>query len=299
MNGTDRVKKVVVRRDHPEDALPVISYYLADGNVEAAIKVYRVVFKDNHQHEYARQARESIADSIRKNLSDIFVDGEGFSERANIYLNRFDKKIDIVAGVEPFSSLARQTIAEKRCFLIQDRLYTLFQSIRNCQGLPGCVIEAGVYQGGGLKFIAACCSALGQSRNLYGLDTFAGHAGVTDKDGFNAPEMFKGTSEAAVAEYLADYPAVRLLKGDARTTLPELLQGEEQIAFAHVDLDLYEPTAVVLQLLGGRMAPRGIVVVDDYGVITCPGVKEAVDAFVADRSLLKFHQLTGQCVLVF
>jgi O-methyltransferase len=78
----------------------------------------------------------------------------------------------------------------------------------------------------------------------------------------------------------------------------------EKISFAHLDIDLYEPTLKALTCIYPRLADRAIVVIDDYyhsaihsnmcriagannsrlaiGEL-CPGVKGACDDFFADK----------------
>lgn len=51
------------------------------------------------------------------------------------------------------------------------------------------------------------------------------------------------------------------------------------IAFVHCDLDLYEPTKKVLQLVWPFMSTGAVMVLDDYGHPDLPGVKKAVDEF--------------------
>jgi O-methyltransferase len=53
-----------------------------------------------------------------------------------------------------------------------------------------------------------------------------------------------------------------------------------------------------LEFFEDRLIERGIILVDDYGMKTCQGAKEAVDLFVNDRAhFIKFHLETGQCLL--
>lgn len=72
-----------------------------------------------------------------------------------------------------------------------------------------------------------------------------------------------------------------------------------QVHFMHLDVDIYESTRCALEFLDHRLVKGGVVVVDDYGFVTCPGVKRAVDEFVLDKPRYFSLQLpTGQNVLV-
>ena len=46
-----------------------------------------------------------------------------------------------------------------------------------------------------------------------------------------------------------------------------------------------------------RMAPGGVMVFDDYGAPTCPGVQQAVDEFFAGKPERPLYLPTGQAVV--
>jgi hypothetical protein len=55
----------------------------------------------------------------------------------------------------------------------------------------------------------------------------------------------------------------------------------QQVCFAYVDFDFYEPIKIALRFLDGCMMPGCHVVVDDYGWFSA-GAQAAVDEFVAE-----------------
>jgi hypothetical protein len=57
--------------------------------------------------------------------------------------------------------------------------------------------------------------------------------------------------------------------------------GLDSISFAHIDVDWYEPTSVALELVGEKLPPGGIIVVDDY--FTWNGAKKAVDDYLCGK----------------
>ena len=134
-----------------------------------------------------------------------------------------------------------------------------------------------------------------------GLDTFCGHSGARDEhDGIaHFDSMFKGDGFANISHYLKDLPNLRLIEGDVTLTLESALADIDSIRFAHVDMDIYGPTAYALPMLANLLVQGGIMLLDDYGFLTCPGAKKATDEFLAGRTdFIKFHHLTGQCVLI-
>jgi O-methyltransferase len=47
-----------------------------------------------------------------------------------------------------------------------------------------------------------------------------------------------------------------------------------------------------------RLVPGGVILCDDYGFTTCPGVRRAVDEFMADKPEHVVHVPTGHGFLV-
>lgn len=74
---------------------------------------------------------------------------------------------------------------------------------------------------------------------------------------------------------------VSLVEGNIFETLPPFLELKPalKIALLHLDLDVYEPTAFVLEGLIPRMVRGGLVVFDDYGIVE--GATRAADAICA------------------
>ena len=50
-----------------------------------------------------------------------------------------------------------------------------------------------------------------------------------------------------------------------------------------IDLDLYEGVRDSLGFFYPRMAPGGVIVLDDYGFASCPGARAAADEFFDDK----------------
>jgi predicted O-methyltransferase YrrM len=215
--------------------------------------------------------------------------------RRSYHLAGVGKKIDI-STLADFSPLAKQVMDEGRAGMHFDRLYTLWQTaLAAPQGLP--IVEVGSYKGGSSKFIAETLRQAGQSPRFYVCDTFQGHARIDPViDGVQSDEGFRDTSAESVREYLAGYPNIEIVVGDIVETSAQL--KEPQYGFVHIDVDVYPPTAFCLSYFAPRLAPGAMIVVDDYGVVTCPGAQKAVDDFVRETpSFARLHLLSGQAVL--
>jgi hypothetical protein len=190
--------------------------------------------------------------------------------------------------------------------LYYDRLYTLYQAVVNAARLAGSapahLLEVGVYKGGGSAFIASLMQALRIEGTLHAFDTFEGHSCEDTRHDLDAghatsAKLFRDTSYEDVRAYLARYPFARVHKGRFQDRCEAL--ANDSVLFAHLDVDIYEPTAFALNFLRDRVLVGGVIVIDDYGFATCPGLRQAVDEFLASAPpFFALHQLTGQCVLV-
>jgi O-methyltransferase len=143
------------------------------------------------------------------------------------------------------------------------------------RGVPGDVIEAGVWRGGAVIFMRAVLKALGVSnRTVWVADSFAGLPPPTgeypaDIGDEHYKNRFLAVSLEDVRRNFARYglldDQVRFLVGWFSDTLPEA--PIEQLAVLRVDGDMYESTMDVLRHLYPKLSPGGYVIVDDYGAL--------------------------------
>lgn len=118
---------------------------------------------------------------------------------------------------------------------------------------PGLALEFGVATGTTLKIIADAVSA---DRAVVGFDSFRG-----------LPEAWR--SGFPVGEFAqTDIPTIdgaEIVVGLFSDELPMFLaRNEEQVAFLHVDCDLYSSSKTVLDLLGDRLARDAVLVFDEF-----------------------------------
>lgn len=71
----------------------------------------------------------------------------------------------------------------------------------------------------------------------------------------------------------------------------------EQIAFAHIDVDIYKSIVDCLDFIWPRLSSGGVIVFDDYGFPTCPGARQAVDTFFAAKQEVPLCLSTGQAIV--
>ena len=173
--------------------------------------------------------------------------------------------------------------------------YELYKTI---VGLPGHVVECGVYKGASLLRFATFREILESpySRKIVGFDAF-GRFPQGGEDAANravirrfCAEAGDGISRESFIQVLAHkgFENVELVEGDICSTLPQYVMEhpELKVALLHIDVDVYRPTQVILEQLFDRVVHRGLLVLDDYG--TVPGETQAVDEFLqkTQRELL-------------
>jgi hypothetical protein len=176
-----------------------------------------------------------------------------------------------------FFALADEVVAAGRTLLGYDRLYGLWQALRNVANVPGAAAEIGSFRGGSAFFLAAGLEAVtGEEVPLHVFDTFEGHpsAALSTHDGNHTAGQFGETSVDEVTAYLSRFARTRIHRGDVLLTLPDL--DDVPFRLVHIDTDLYLPTRTCLEYFGPRLQPGAVVVLDDYSADKCPGVRAAL-----------------------
>jgi predicted O-methyltransferase YrrM len=164
-------------------------------------------------------------------------------------------------------------------------------------GIPGAIVECGVWRGGSTMAMALALIEQGDTRrDLYLFDTYAGMPPPTavDQDigGMSAADLLSATPakagvwcHATLEDVRANlkttgYPESRLhfIRGKVEETLPHApLSGA--IALLRLDTDWYESTRHELTHLFPQLSPHGVLIIDDYG--HWQGSRLATDEFLA------------------
>jgi O-methyltransferase len=151
-----------------------------------------------------------------------------------------------------------------------------------------------VFRGGTARLLAKITAPAGKTVHLF--DTFAGMPSVDSNADLHKAGDFANTSLEAVQRYLHDCDNVRLYQG----FFPSTAQPIEQLSFAlvHIDVDIYTSVLSCCGFFYPRMEHGGLMIFDDYGFISCPGAKKAVDEFFADKPEVPIYLPTGQCLVL-
>lgn len=179
--------------------------------------------------------------------------------------------------------------------LVDDvRCFILYQLGRQAASIPGDVAEVGVYKGGTAMLLSRTFAATGKDVHLF--DTFLGMPPTDPEKDLHRAGDFSDTSLDAVKDYLSEFDNVKFYPG----RFPDTAAGlrDNRFAMTHIDVDIYQSVNDCMEFFYPRLAPGGIMVFDDYGFVTCPGAKQAVDEFFAEKPEWPCYLPTGQCVVI-
>lgn len=184
-----------------------------------------------------------------------------------------------------------------------EKIYTTINATRYvCEaGIPGTIVECGVWRGGSMLAIARTLKEIGdETRALYLFDTFEGMVEPSQYDftrsgepaskefakfaqnargGVGSDWCYASLDDVQATMRLSSYPPhlVHFVQGKVEATIPG--SAPESIALLRLDTDWYESTRHELDHLVCRVSPYGVVIVDDYGFWA--GARKAVDEFIA------------------
>jgi O-methyltransferase len=188
----------------------------------------------------------------------------------------------------------------------QLRYYVMHQLVESAlRSCPGDVVECGCWKGHSTLIIANLLQRSGRlgRKRMHVFDSFEGLSpfGPEDKTAHRKPADANRAKYATPVERLAGLLKplgfVEIHKG----WIPQVFDGVDvgAIAFANIDVNLFEPTRDSLAFVYPRLATGGIVFFDDYGYKTCPGATEAIDDYLAGEAPALFVALPfGSAFLV-
>jgi O-methyltransferase len=151
------------------------------------------------------------------------------------------------------------------------------------QGVPGDLIETGVWRGGASIFMRAVLKAYGdKERRVWLADSYQGLPKPRPKQ-YPADGGDESWKRASLAVSLEEVKAnfrkygllddqVRFLAGWFRETLPTA--PIDKLAVLRLDGDMYESTMDALTHLYPKLSCRGYAIIDDYAIPACQAAVE-------------------------
>jgi hypothetical protein len=171
------------------------------------------------------------------------------------------------------------------------------------EGIPGDLLEAGVWRGGACIYMKGILKARGATdRLVWVADSFAGLPPPdpgkypADKNDEHHTVTALAVTQQAVRANFARYglldEQVCFLEGWFKDTLPAA--PIKQLSLLRLDGDMYESTIQTLDAMYWKLSPNGFVIIDDYILAAC---KSAVDDFRAQHGITeKLEMVDGAAV---
>ncbi len=188
------------------------------------------------------------------------------------------------------------------------RFFHLLEMFKLTAGIPGAIAENGVFRG--FTSYLLChkrkLEVAGQfsGHGFFMLDSFEGLSEPVTRDGGHSharwkERAFTRTSVETVRDVMAEFPDATIIQGWLPGTFDQL--PEQAYRFAHIDVDIYEPTLACLEYYWPRLSPGGMILIDDYGPWPgglWPGCAVAVQEFCQTSGIPYASLDTGNAVLI-
>ncbi len=168
------------------------------------------------------------------------------------------------------------------------RFLAVADQLRRTLDVPGHVAEFGSWRGANLMLLAKLLRIFDPwgAKQVHCFDSFEGLSTFAPEDG-QATEA-AGTYQGSFDELqdliglykMAD--EILIHRGDIRKELPKVLEASPELSFSFVycDVDLYEPTDVILGSVHERLSVGGLFLLDEWNYAKFPGETVAVREFL-------------------
>jgi hypothetical protein len=179
-----------------------------------------------------------------------------------------------------------------------EKLLAQYEIYKRIVGLPGAIVECGVFKGVSLVRFATFRHAMetAEARKIIGFDAFGEfpNSGLVRADdiGFATTHDDKsggaGISDLDLAEVFQSkgFGNFEFVKGNVLDTLKPYFAANLhlRVALLHLDMDVFAPTMAALETIYDRVVSGGVIMIDDYGTVS--GATDAVDKFNKGRGLI-------------
>ena len=253
----------------------------------------------------ARRHRESVTqqtslralkkNSLMKRLVKLAVRKLGFD------LRRIDRSAlsqdgvyDVIVPRATYSPWNKDAAFKKMYEAIREstmvdeyRCFELWKLVAQSAKLKdGHVIEIGVWRGGTGALIATQAQNCGIHGMVYLCDTFTGVVKAGRNDSSYRGGEHRDTSGRSVERLLSSLHVdnVCILQGVFPDETGQEIEGL-QFRFCHIDVDVYQSAAEILDWVWNRMVRGGIIVYDDYGFRSCDGITKHVEEQIPSQSV--------------
>lgn len=179
------------------------------------------------------------------------------------------------------------------------RAHTVCWAASHAKQIGGDFVECGVYRGFLSKIVTDYIGFASMPCTFYLLDTYEGFAGecitpAERKKGLKAGGY--ASSYDLVRSVFGGLKNVKIIKGAVPGTLKQV--KSRRVAYLHIDMNCVMPEIAAAEFFWGRMAPGGIIVLDDYGFRGHQEQKSAFDSFARKKKVQILSLPTGQGLIL-
>ena len=170
--------------------------------------------------------------------------------------------------------------------------YNFFEKTKE---IGGSIVECGVFKGSSISRFAMFRKLLNiEEKKIIGFDTFSSFP----ETNFELDKVLRtnfintaGKESISVEQLLAVLEKkkcdknIELIEGDIVQTVPKYIEKNRdlKISLINIDVDLFEPTEVILKHFYPRLSFGGIMILDDYKKFK--GETVAVDDYFKDKNI--------------
>lgn len=176
------------------------------------------------------------------------------------------------------------------------RCYSLYLLAEQTHQLPGNILEVGSWRGGSAGLLAL----LAPTKTVYVADTFRGVVKASSWEHY-ANQAHDDTNVELVRTFLEEdlnLSNCQILEGVFPEETGARIEGHT-LSLVHIDVDVYDSTRDAFNHIWNSLTPGGIIVFDDYGMISaCGGVSKFVDEIRNDPDKLFIPNLNGQAYII-
>ena len=181
-----------------------------------------------------------------------------------------------------------------------DRRFVLTQLADSVRGLEGSTAECGAYLGVGSALICRALEGTWREGDAhFAFDAFEGLPKPSADDEAETGQWWTEgdlkTDRSPIEARLAPFSNARIEVGWIPERFPQV--GDRRFRFVHVDVDLYEPTKDSIEFFWPRLVSGGVLLLDDHGVVSCPGARKAAVEFFAKTGDPIIELPTGQAIV--
>jgi len=217
-----------------------------------------------------------------------------FSFGLDVRLTNFGRKNPINLSEENSTFLKLYEKVKRNTLLSKDRLFIIFQILQNCRLIDGEMAEIGVYKGGVGVLISEIIKNTPKALHLF--DTFEGMPEVNKNKDLHNKGDFSDTSLKDVKALFDNKMNIYFHKGIFPETAVPI--KKKKYSFVHVDVDIYQSVIDSCEYFYDRLNKGAVMLFDDYGFLSCPGAKEAVDGFFKEKKESPIYLETGQAFII-